>query len=84
MSRVRSAFWHGVNRTVDAVVAEAVDGWRKSTFSNISGECVEFARGADGGVMIRDSKDPSGGVLAFTPGEWRAFVAGVRNAEFDV
>ncbi|MEU4324498.1 DUF397 domain-containing protein [Nonomuraea dietziae] len=58
--------------------------WRKSSFSHATGECVEFARGADGGVMIRDSKDPSGGVLAFTLGEWRAFVAGVRNAEFDV
>ncbi|MGW5681743.1 DUF397 domain-containing protein [Nonomuraea sp. NPDC003754] len=58
--------------------------WRKSTFSHAAGECVEFARSADGGVMLRDSKNESGSVLAFTPGEWRAFVAGVRNAEFDV
>ncbi|MEO3799654.1 DUF397 domain-containing protein [Nonomuraea sp. B1E8] len=34
--------------------------------------------------MIRDSKDPSGPALVFTPGEWRAFVKGVRNDEFDV
>ncbi|MGW4472880.1 DUF397 domain-containing protein [Nonomuraea sp. NPDC004354] len=58
--------------------------WRKSSFSHASGECVEFGRSADGGVMLRDSKDPAGAVLAFTPGEWRAFLAGVRNAEFDV
>ncbi|MGV9302232.1 DUF397 domain-containing protein [Nonomuraea sp. NPDC003727] len=62
----------------------AVENWRKSSFSNLSGECVEFGRSADGGVMLRDSKDPAGAVLAFTPGEWRAFLAGVRNAEFDV
>lgn len=62
-----------------------VDGvsWRKSSFSNTNGECVEFARVADG-VLIRDSKNPSGPVLAFTPGEWRAFLAGVRQSEFDL
>ncbi|MEU7002800.1 DUF397 domain-containing protein [Nonomuraea sp. NPDC046570] len=57
--------------------------WRKSSFSNTNGECVEFARVADG-VLIRDSKNPSGPVLAFTPGEWRAFLAGVRQSEFDL
>lgn len=32
--------------------------------------------------FLRDSKDPEGPVLAFTPGEWDAFLAGVRNGEF--
>jgi len=57
--------------------------WRKSSFSNTNGECVEFAPVA-GGVLIRDSKNPSGPVLTFTQGEWRAFLAGVRHAEFEV
>ncbi|MEU4541966.1 DUF397 domain-containing protein [Nonomuraea dietziae] len=70
---------------MDVVVAgAAVGSWRKSSFSNISGECVEVAPAADGGVMVRDSKNPGGAVLAFTTGEWRAFLAGVRNAEFDL
>ncbi|TDC10881.1 DUF397 domain-containing protein [Nonomuraea longispora] len=60
------------------------DGWRKSSFSGAAGECVEFARGTGGEILIRDSKDPSGPALAFTPGEWRAFVRGVRHDEFDV
>jgi hypothetical protein len=34
-------------------------------------------------VLVRDSKDPSAVVLAFTPDEWAAFVAGVRAGEFD-
>ncbi|TDD21053.1 DUF397 domain-containing protein [Nonomuraea diastatica] len=60
------------------------DGWRKSSFSAAAGECVEFARGGSGEIMIRDSKDPAGPALVFTPGEWRAFAKGVRNGGFDV
>jgi len=37
----------------------------------------------DESVAVRDSKDPSGPVLVLTPHEWRAFVAGVRDGEFD-
>ncbi|GAA3443634.1 DUF397 domain-containing protein [Planomonospora venezuelensis] len=58
--------------------------WVKSTLSNLSNECVEVARPAGGSVFVRDSKDPSGLMLTFTQGEWRAFLAGVRNGEFDV
>ena len=34
-------------------------------------------------LMVRDSKNAKGPVLGFTPGEWGAFVGGVRNGEFD-
>jgi hypothetical protein len=56
--------------------------WRKSTFSGLNG-CVEVALVA-GRLAVRDSKDPQGPVLLFTPDEWRAFVGGVRNGEFDL
>jgi hypothetical protein len=57
--------------------------WHKSSVSGVS-ECVEMALlGADG-VLVRDSKEPGGPVLAFTAAEWRAFVEGVRLGEFDV
>jgi len=59
--------------------------WYKSTFSNGSGgNCVEVARNLPGIVAVRDSKDRSGLVLAFTPAEWEAFTAGVRDGEFDL
>ena len=29
-------------------------------------------------VALRDSKDPAGPALVFTPDEWQAFIAGVR------
>jgi hypothetical protein len=35
-------------------------------------------------VAVRDSKDRRGPVLNFTPDEWKAFVGGVRNGEFDL
>jgi predicted secreted Zn-dependent protease len=56
--------------------------WRKSTASNIS-DCVEFAV-VKGRVLLRHSKDPLGPALSFTVAEWNAFVAGVRNGEFDL
>jgi hypothetical protein len=56
--------------------------WRKSSFSGASG-CIEVAF-AHGNVMIRDSKNQHGPVLVFTPGEWAAFLSGVRNSEFEL
>lgn len=58
--------------------------WQKSTRSNGSGNCVETARLADGTRAVRDSKDPDGAILTFTPAEWRAFVQGVKHGEFDL
>jgi predicted secreted Zn-dependent protease len=55
--------------------------WSKSTFSE-SGNCVEVAVVAEA-VLVRQSRDPSGPTLTFTKGEWAAFLAGVRNEEFD-
>ncbi|ROP41292.1 DUF397 domain-containing protein [Saccharothrix texasensis] len=52
--------------------------WRKSSFST-SGECVEVAPVA-GGVATRDSKNPVGPTLSFPAGEWRKFLAGLKNS----
>lgn len=55
----------------------------KSTFSGQQDNCVEIAPLADGGKAVRDSKDQTGPMLSFTPGEWHAFVWGVEAGEFD-
>lgn len=58
--------------------------WRKASYSNTQGgNCVEVAKLADGSRIVRDSKHPDGPTLMFTPGEWNAFTAGVKDGEFD-
>ena len=57
--------------------------WIKSSLSYGNGQCVEVAGLSGDIVMVRDSKNVKSPVLGFTPGEWDAFVGGVRNGEFD-
>jgi hypothetical protein len=58
--------------------------WRKARRSNASGNCVELARLPHGdGFVIRNSRHPDGPALVFTPAEISAFVAGVREGDFD-
>jgi hypothetical protein len=55
--------------------------WRKSSHSATNG-CVEVALDP-AEVAVRDSKDRDGPVLRFNAHEWKAFLAGVRNGEFE-
>jgi len=57
--------------------------WTKSSLSFANGDCVEVACLPDGTIGVRDSKDTAGPVLRFTASEWKAFVGGARNGEFD-
>ena len=63
--------------------SDAAPSWIKSSLSFSNSNCVEVADLPDGGVGVRDSKDPSGPVLRFTLAEWHAFLCGARNGEFD-
>ncbi|MGI9097742.1 MAG: DUF397 domain-containing protein [Solirubrobacteraceae bacterium] len=58
--------------------------WRKSSYSDSGGECVETARLPDRRIALRHSKHPDGAVLLYTPAEWRAFIAGVKAGELDL
>jgi Domain of unknown function (DUF397) len=52
-----------------------------STFCK-DGGCVSVAS-LGGKVVVRDDKIPHGPVLIFTADEWDAFVAGVKDGQFD-
>ena len=55
--------------------------WR--TAGDGGGSRVEVALLDDGGWAVRDSREPDGPILFFTPAEVHAFVAGVKDGEFD-
>jgi hypothetical protein len=57
--------------------------WQKSRRSNPSGNCVELAGLPDGGVAVRNSRDPDGPALIYTADEIAAFIAGARDGDFD-
>jgi uncharacterized protein DUF397 len=53
--------------------------WHKSSYSGSSGgQCIEVA--ASGRVLVRDSKNPDGGRLAFSAEAWREFAARIKDA----
>jgi predicted secreted Zn-dependent protease len=56
--------------------------WRKSTRSGAAGHCVEVAN-VPSAVLVRDSKDAAGPVLAFGATDWTGFIAGIQAGEFD-
>jgi Domain of unknown function (DUF397) len=57
--------------------------WFKSSFS-AAGNCVEVAHLPGGGVAVRDTKDRAKAAHVYTSPEWAAFLAGVKNGEFDL
>jgi hypothetical protein len=57
--------------------------WRKSSYSNSQGNCVEFAELADGSVAVRNSRFPDGPALVYTRAEISALLAGAKDGEFD-
>ncbi|MGW4637810.1 DUF397 domain-containing protein [Sphaerisporangium sp. NPDC004334] len=57
--------------------------WKKSSRSgNSGGNCVEVAIGLPGIIGVRDSKNADGPALIFSPGEWSAFLDGVKKGRF--
>jgi hypothetical protein len=71
----------GTSRLTGSEQMNAV--WIRSSLSFSNGNCVEVTELPGGSVAVRNSRDPEGPVLKFTPGEWDAFLGGARLGEFD-
>ncbi len=79
---VSGARWHKSSRSTDVancVEVAFLDGarWRKSSRSTDKSNCVEVAF-AGPVVALRDSKNPTGSVLAVPPSSWTAFTTALR------
>lgn len=57
--------------------------FRKSTYSDGGQGCVEAAT-LDALRLVRDSKDPDGPTLGFTPTAWTFFLDEVKEGRFDL
>ncbi|HXJ26109.1 MAG TPA: DUF397 domain-containing protein [Streptosporangiaceae bacterium] len=56
-----------------------VGAWRKASASAGQGECAEVGQGGTV-VLVRDTTDRGGPVLAFDAAAWAAFLTMVRSA----
>lgn len=56
--------------------------WQRSNRGDPDAGQLEIAF-VDGYIAMRNSADPDGTVLVFTPAEWDAFVRGAKDGEFD-
>ena len=73
----RKSSYSGANGGDCVEVAEV---WRKSSYSGGNGgNCVEVARTLPAAMAVRDSKDPDGPKLIFTPADWAAFTEAIRT-----
>ena len=52
--------------------------WRKARRSAGNGACVEVAA-AQRTILIRDSHDPRGPVLRYSPGSWGSFLDNLKR-----
>jgi hypothetical protein len=57
--------------------------WRKSTYSDAEGNCVEVGASADGQTIgLRDTKNRGAGTLTYSRTAWTTFLHHVRQGEF--
>ncbi|MER7055743.1 MULTISPECIES: DUF397 domain-containing protein [unclassified Streptomyces] len=59
------------------------EGWHKPWSGGNGGNCLEAMKLADGRIAVRQSTDPDGPALIYTPAEMTAFIEGAKAGEAD-
>ncbi len=59
-----------------------VQGWRKSSRSANTDNCVEVGKAATG-AAVRDTKDRAGGYLTTTREQWSGFLLAIKDGRYD-
>ncbi|GAA1830121.1 hypothetical protein GCM10009682_56130 [Luedemannella flava] len=68
----------------DSAAARAIaPSWVRSTRCHTANCCVEVSLTDPDRVLLRSSVAPERGVLSFSPDSWSAFLAAVREGDFD-
>jgi hypothetical protein len=57
--------------------------WRKSSFSQGDGQCVEVASPDSSTVLMRNSRHPEAGTLAVPSVVAATFIAACKSGEYD-
>ncbi len=56
--------------------------WETSSYSGTNGQCIQLGKGAPDVVYVRDSKNPSGPALSFSPEAITSLLDAVKAGEF--
>lgn len=59
------------------------EGWHKPWSGGNGGNCLEAMKLADGRIAVRQSTDPDGPALIYTPDEMNAFIQGAKAGAAD-
>jgi hypothetical protein len=57
--------------------ASTFNDWRKASYSNGSGQCMETAS-STGTIAVRDTTNREGETLTFTADSWASFTASLK------
>nr|WP_202446893.1 DUF397 domain-containing protein [Streptomyces sp. SID5468] len=82
----------GVTDVAESTIGQPVADQKKPKLDLTGAEWLSSSQGSgdvqiafvEGYIAMRDGRNPEGPALIFTPAEWRAFVLGARDGEFDL